>query len=219
MIRFSVKLGEYYIKPSNIKSLNANMKTRSETNKPSFGIISNTAELELYNVTQDVLTILESADNIKDVKVQIFLENTLGYKNSHIKSLLDEYCVYEYEYDRVNKELNISLSDELVSMQDITVSQQSFIDRPNIQARDAVAILISMSVSHGYKFLVDIRNDSEWESLKDTDIDTYNILQNTQINYFIIRNGSLWSAWQDICGLLGLTVYSRKGYIVIERGL
>ena len=194
----------------NLISLNRSITYRGDNKLPSYGIISNTGNLEFNDLDGEIRDYAEQLLLTSDLKVVITLNNTLA--NTH-----EQVGVFEtrdWQYDNDNRSVSVSLKDDLEEWQDIQVEGFEYDPRkPN-------AILTEKSMANLYVWLQDSeRTPSKYKMLSFEDLDgkTQTILTNTTIEYPLLESANLWEQWTKLCEVCGLYIYkNNEGYTVCK---
>ena len=106
-----------------IISISANSFDRSDITRPSYGIISNTGELEFNDFDSEFLNYANQRLLTSDLPVSIFLNNTL-YKTT--RQQIGKFQTRSWNYDNNNKRVSVSLKDDLEEWQDISINGISY---------------------------------------------------------------------------------------------
>lgn len=177
-----------------IISISANSFDRSDITRPSYGIISNTGELEFNDFDSEFLNYANQRLLTSDLPVSIFLNNTL-YK---IRQQIGKFQTRSWNYDNNNKRVSVSLKDDLEEWQDIPIVGISYdpIYNEATSMRSYYGILYSKTPNK-YQML----------PFRELDEKTQLILQETTIQYKILKDGSLWEQWRKLCEVCALYIY------------
>lgn len=193
----------------NLISLNRSIIYRGDNKLPSYGIISNTGNIEFNDLTGEIKDYAEQLLLTSDLKVEIMLNNTLA--NTH-----EQVGVFETEswnYDNDNRSVSVSLKDDLEEWQDIQIEGFGY------DPREPFKVLVSGSMADLYKWLSygrdengNYRTPSKYKlnNFDTLDEKTKLILENTTIKYPILKSGSLWEQWQKLCEVCGLYIYKNN---------
>ena len=185
----------------NLISLTSTIFDRGDYNLPSYGIISNTGNIEFNDLNGEIKDYAEQLLLTSDLKVEINLKDTLTKKEKQI-ALME---TTDWDYDNNNRSVSVSLQDDLVEWQNIYVkgfqynALNPFKDLPNGSMQDLYNWLINF-VPKKYRML----------SFGELDIITQNILASTKIEYPLLKDGTLWEQFVKPCEVCGLYVYKNK---------
>lgn len=181
-----------------IISISANSFDRSDITRPSYGIISNTGELEFNDFDSEFLNYANQRLLTSDLPVSIFLNNTL-YKTT--RQQIGKFQTRSWNYDNNNKRVSVSLKDDLEEWQDISINGISYnpIYNETHSMSDYYRILHSKTPVK-YQML----------TLAELDDKTQLILNDTTIQYEILKDGSLWEQWRKICEVCALYIYKNR---------
>jgi hypothetical protein len=178
----------------NLISIGSSIFDRSDIKRPSYGIISNTGELEFNDYDGEFLNYAEQGLLTSDLPIVIFLNNTL----SKAKQQIATFETREWDYDNDNRSVRVSLKDDLEEWQDITVYKIPYNPTSNS----------SVSLEYYYTWLR-IYTPAKYKMLafKELDAKTQEILKTTVIPYNLLDGGNLWSQWQKVCEVCALYIY------------
>jgi hypothetical protein len=192
----------------NLISLNRSITYRGDNKLPSYGIISNTGNLEFNDLNGEIKDYAEQLLLTSDLKVVITLNNTLA--NAH-----EQVGVFEtetWDYDNDNRSVSVSIKDDLEEWQDIQVQGFSY------DPREPFKIIADGKMSNVYKWLQgqdengNYRTPEKYQMLSFEQLDekTQAILESTTIDYPLLENGTLWEQWQKLCEVCGLYIYKNN---------
>lgn len=187
----------------NLIALNRSITYRGDNKLPSYGIISNTGNLEFNDLDGEIKDYAEQMLLTSDLKVYINLNNTLA--NTH-----EQVGVFEtekWDYDNDNRSVSVSLKDDLEEWQDIQV--QGF----DYDPRDRFKIIAEGKMSNLYKWLQKPTiTPSKYEMLSFEQLDdkTKKILDTTIISYPLLESANLWEQWTKLCEVCGLYIYKNN---------
>lgn len=178
-----------------IISISANSFDRSDITRPSYGIISNTGELEFNDFDSEFLNYANQRLLTSDLPVSIFLNNTL-YKTT--RQQIGKFQTRSWNYDNNNKRVSVSLKDDLEEWQDISINGISYNPIYNE----------TYSMSYYYRIL-HLKTPVKYQMLTFAELDdkTKLILNDTTIQYEILKDGSLWEQWRKLCEVCALYIY------------
>lgn len=178
----------------NLISFRSDIIDRSNVQYPSFGIISNSANLTFADFDEMALDLISQQILHSGIKVQVWLDNTETNTSEQV-------CVMEtreLSYDNNNRQVQLSLKDNLEELQDINIDAINF-DPQSGESRTArwfYEKLIAKTPSR-YNMLLFANLDSK----------TQDVLESTTIQYPLLESGTLWDAWQKLCELCMLHIY------------
>ena len=187
----------------NLISLNRSITYRGDNKLPSYGIISNTGNLEFNDLTGEIKDYAEQMLLTRDLKVVINLNNTL----TKIQEQVGVFETRDWTYDNDNRSVSVSLKDDLEEWQDIQV--QGF----DYDPRKPNAVLRERTMANLYVWLQDkAKTPSKYKMLSFEDLDekTRNILTNTTIEYPLLESANLWEQWTKLCEVCGLYIYKNN---------
>lgn len=184
----------------NLISFEYGIFDRGDINLPSYGILSNTGSIEFNDVDGEVADYAEALLLTSGATVQCFLKDTLSGTETLIANTFTE----TWDYDSNNRQVSVSLKDDLEKWQEISVEGKSYdpYDNKPITAKDI------------YINLVGKTNVAKVQPFMLLDEETKHILENTIIPYDIRNAGTLWEQWQKLCQLCGLYIYKNKNGVI-----
>ena len=194
---------------SNLLSLSSPIKTRSDDQFPSYGIISNASSMEFVDYNGEIKDYAEHLLLNSGATVEVFLLDTLSNRTQKV----GHYFSNEWNYDNDNKSVQLSFKDNLEEWQDINVEEVGYyFDKP-------WSIIKQANMLGVYDYLYS-KTPTKYglthsSSLK---LDVKNILQETPIEYAVIKQGTLWNQWSKLCEVCGLYLYkNEKGKTVLSN--
>jgi hypothetical protein len=170
---------------------------------PSYGIISNVGDVSFNDICGQIAYYAELLILGSDLKVVMMLNDTLSSK-SELMAIME---TQDWNYDNDNMSVSVSLKDDLVEWQDISV------DGINYDPRYPNKVLTNGTMEDLYKWLQDgQRTPSKYQMLpfEELDTSTKGILTNTEIDYPLLKSGSLWEQWTKLCQVCGLYIYKNS---------
>lgn len=190
----------------NLISLNRNIACRADDNLPSYGIKSNTGHIAFKDLDGEIRDYAEHMLLASDLKVNIFVNNTLTKNAEQVAEFETQY----WDYDNDNRTVSVSLKDNLEEWQDISVNGFDY------DPRNPYKVLANGNMADLYKWLWN-KTPKKYQMLAFGDLDetTRNILTSTIIKYPLLKSGTLWSQWHKLCEVCGLYIYkNNKGNTV-----
>jgi hypothetical protein len=195
-------------------SIDSTIFDRGDTKLPSYGIISNTGSIEFNDLNGEIRDYAEQQLLTSDLKVSIFLTNTLTKTRQQVA----DFETQEWDYDKDNRSVSVSLKDDLVEWQDISVEEISFDPSKNETKTfrwlyEHLWFLTSNRTYNG------IQGNGNYNMLNFDELDeqTKDVLDNTYIKYPFLKSGSLWSSWEKLCVACQLHIYKNGRGIVVCR--
>ncbi len=185
----------------NLISLNREIFDRSDIKLPEYGIISNTGSLNFNDLDGEIKDYVSNGYLSNDLKVQITLINTLTKKQEKI----GEFQTDNWDYDNDNRNVSVSLKDDLEEWQDIEIVGIDY------DVRKPFAIISEGKMSNLYIWLYK-KTPSGYEmlSFEELDEETKNVLENTRLEYPILKIDSLWNQWTKLCKVCQLHIYKNN---------
>lgn len=189
----------------NLIAINRSIFDRSDLKLPSWGIISNTGNIEFNDTDGEILDYAEQLLLESGLKCEIKLNNTLVDGASQTIGLFE---TDEWDYDNDNRVVNVSLKDDLQEWQDINVEPISYDPRK----------LEHKPFKWLYEHLWALTNTNyAMLSFDELDSETQAILNNTYTQYPLIESGSLWEQWTKLCEVCQLHIYKNNDGVVVCR--
>lgn len=191
----------------NIISFNRATYDRGDLKLPSFGIISNSANLSFKDLDGEIRDYAEQLLLSSDLKVTVWINNTLTKKSQQI----GEFQTKEWNYDNDNRSVSVSLKDGLEEWQEISVEPIEYFREDTISSQP------EQSFKWFYDILWNITNSNgfKMQTFDDLDTKTKEILNNSYIKYPLLKSGSLWAQWQKLCEVCQLHIYKDDSGIIV----
>lgn len=190
----------------NLVSFDGAITDRESVEYPSYGIISNSANLTFIDNNEQALDLIQQKVLHSSINVSIALSNTTT--NTEEQIALTQ--IRELQYDNDNRQVNLTLKDNLEDWQEINGEAISY-DFDNQGAKP-------FSTLYNHLYGVTIANGFDMQSLDELDEETRAVLDKTTIQYYLLESGSLWDSWQKLCEALHLHIYiNENGKIVCKK--
>ncbi len=181
---------------SNLMDISRTISDRSDFTLPSWGIISNTGDIQFVDLDSEIADYAQMQLLKSGLKVIISVNNTLTHESEHVGTFLTK----DWNYDNYNRVVQVSLEDDLLAWQDITIEGYKYTGQ-EATAKDIYLYLQSRTPS---KY--------EFEPLNDT---TNDKLLSTKLQYPYFSSCSLWEGYQKLCELVGLHIYKNNNNKVV----
>lgn len=195
----------------NLTSISGKIFDRSDINLPSFGIISNSGNIEFNDTDGEILDYIENGWLQEGLEVKMWLTNTLA-NNKQTK--MGTYTTANWSYDNDNRSVSVSLVDNLVEWQDIHIEGFSY------DPRNPNKVLANKTMKDLYQWLrgqtpTKYRDTMKFFSELDTDTQTH--LSSIVIEYPYLESANLWSQWNKFCQATQTHIYKDyEGNIVCK---
>ena len=185
----------------NLISFSRSIFDRSDHKRPSYGIISNTGNIEFNDLNGEIADYAEQLLLTSDLSVVAHLNNTLAKTSEKI----GVFETREWDYDNDNRSVSVSLKDDLEEWQDISVEGFSY------DPRKPFNILENGTMADLYRWLYNA-TPSKYKmlSLAELDEQTRTILGSTSIRYPLLESATLWRQWQKLCEVCALYIYKNN---------
>lgn len=177
-----------------IISISSKIFDRSDITRPSYGIISNTGELEFNDFNSEFLNYANQRLLTSDLPVSIFLNNTLYKTNQQI----GKFQTRSWNYDNNNKRVSVSLKDDLEEWQDITIGKIEY------DVRKSGKVNLETFYDYIYSKTPTKYNMMPFSELSPL---TQSVLKNTYVNYKMLYSGNLWRQWNKLCQVSQSHIY------------
>ncbi len=188
----------------NLISISRSIFDRSDLKLPSFGIISNTGNIEFNDTDGEIRDYAEQLILESGLKCEMFLNNTLANAQERIGLFETD----EWDYDNDNRVVSVSLKDDLEEWQDINVAPIDYDPR----------VIEHKSFKWLYEYLWSLTKENyDMLAFDELDTDTQDILQNTYTQYPLLESGSLWQQWTKLCEVCQLHIYKNNDGVVVCR--
>lgn len=172
----------------NILSMKTTTFDRENISMPSFGVRSNSSSIEFRDLDGEIADYAAMNALTKDLRVEMFIKDTLSKKEQKVATAYTE----DWNYDSNNRTVSVSTTDGLEDWQSINVSRIDIDIRENNQT-DMVWL---------YEHLREIANAKsrvKVASVDELDAKTVDALRNVKIEYPVLDECSLWSAFSKLC--------------------
>ena len=190
-----IQLAPIKLDYNKIVSITASIFDRSDFKKPSYGIISNSGQMEFIDYDNKFLNYLKKGLLRPDLDVYIYLNNTSTGSQKQIAKFKSS------SWDYNNKTVRVSLKDDLEEWQDINIGGIDFDPRN----------LVEQNLEYYYNFLFD-KTPTKYNmiSFDELNASTKDILSNTYIKYTLLKSGSLWAQWTKLCKVSQSHIYKNN---------
>lgn len=191
----------------NLISLERTIYDRADLKLPSFGIISNTGNIEFNDTNGEVRDYAEQLLLDSGLKCEIKLNNTLVNGASQTVAVME---TDQWNYDNDSKVVSVSLKDDLEEWQEINVGAINY-DPRNLEHKPFKWLyehLWEITTANGnYNML----------SINELDEDTQAVLNNTYTQYPLLESGSLWEQLTKLCEVCQLHIYKNNNGVIVCR--
>ena len=187
----------------NMVILNRSLFDRPNTKLPEYGIISNSGSVDFKDLNGEIQDYLINSSKIKNLDIEITLKNTLNKKSEKVGL----FKTRNWNYDSDNRSVSVSLKDDLEEWQDISVGGLDY------DPRNSYQYIADGKMSSLYKWLQQPAiTPTKYQMLPFNELDnqTQSILENTVLQYPMLKNGSLWEQWRKLCEVCGLYIYKNN---------
>ncbi len=178
-------------------SINFKRMMRGDQTMPSWGIISNSGNIEFNDLNQHIQEYIKKEMIKQNLKCRINLNNTLTMSSKQLATMYTD----KWEYDNDSRVVNVSIKDDLEEWQEILVDEISY-DPDSQRAKSFAELYIILKEATPSKF--------NMLNIDDLDPDTQYILANTYCKYPLLNAGTLWSSWEKLCQACQLYIYKNS---------
>ena len=184
---------------SNLLSLDRKIIDRSDIKLPSYGVISNSGQMSFIDKNKRFLGYANNGVLVSGIPIEIYLTDTLSKKSE----LVGSFYSNSWNYDNNNREVSVSLKDDLEEWQDIQV------ERINYDPRDPDKVFRTMADL--YNVLLKLTPDKyKMLSFNYLDDVTKRQLERIAIPYPLLESGSLWAQWDKLCQVCRLHIHKNN---------
>lgn len=174
---------------------------RGDKSLPSYGIISNTGNINFIDVDGEIKDYSEQEILKSGLNVTIYLNDSL----TKVKETIAIFKTATWNYDTDNRYVSLTVKDDLEEWQEITVNGINY--DPSSPK--------SMTFKDIYEHLYN-QTPIRFNMLRFNDLDekTKEVLQNSVVQYPTMNNGTLWNLWNKVCQACLLHIYKYNGRTV-----
>lgn len=191
----------------NLISISRSIFDRSDLKLPSFGIISNTGDIEFNDIDGEIRDYAEQLLLQSGLSCEIKLNNTLVDGASETIGLFE---TDQWNYENDSRVVSVSIKDDLEEWQDINVAEINY-DPRNLESKP-----FKWLYEHLWA-ITTANNNYNMLSFEELDTDTRGVLQNTYIQYPFLEIGSLWQQWTKLCQVCQLHIYKNNDGVIVCR--
>lgn len=190
---------------TNLLDFERTIMDRSDIERPSYGIISNTGSLSFIDKDGEVADYISQQLVSSENVITAYLENTA----TGAKEQIAYFNTQSWSYNNSQSLVNVSLKDDLEEWQDINIPEIYF-DLKSQQSK---------TLKYFYDYLYE-KTPEKYKMLSFDKLDekTKDILQNTIIRYPYLEKGSLWRQWSKLCEVAQLHIYKKNDITICVYG-
>lgn len=182
----------------NLISIESEVKDRADIDKPSFGIISTGGSLSFKDNSSRFLNYANAGLLTEGIGITLSFENTV----KKTKNQVGLYYTTDWDYDNDSRSVSVSFKDDLEEWQDIQVNGFDY------DPRNPFKVIAEGKMSNVYRWLYNVTPTKyKMISFDGLDEKTRTILEETKLQYPLLKNGTLWSQWSKLCEVCGLRIY------------
>lgn len=179
------------VNKSSLQSLERNLSSSSSCKEPSYGVISNNAQLTVLDIDGRIKSLIEDGMLNSTLHVEIRLVDTL----SDVSDPVLKYDASEFSYDNNNLTLSVSMTDGLEALQDKDIGYIA------VDKNTSLARTIQEFVPYSVAITV-------------IDEELYNIYSSKDYVY----SGTVWDNLNQLCNSNCIKAYvNERGYFVFRK--
>lgn len=186
----------------NMTGIDFSIMERSDTSKPSWGIISNSGTLNFNDIDAEVKDYAEQLLLVDGLDVTILLNDALA----GINQVIGRFNTNSWNYDKYNRTVSVNIKDDLEEWQDINVAALNYVP----------TISLSQSLKYFYEYLYS-KTPAKYNmfAFDELDATTKDVLTNTIVQYPYLESKNLWGEWEKLCQASQAYIYKNgKGRTV-----
>lgn len=190
----------YTVDSRNMSDINIETSSVGDTETPYYGVFSNTGEINFIDTTDEVRTYAENLLLKSGLSVEIFVNNTVTQAQKRVAV----YSTSDWNYKTYNKNVTVTLHDNLEDWQDIYVAgfNYDYLKKTTWTAKQFYEYLYEQTPS---KY--------NMQTYSQLDTETQNHLAEIIVQYPYLESGTLWQQWDKLCNLAQLHIYSSGNII------
>lgn len=179
---------------NNLLSFNSDIYDRTNVQQPSYGIVSNSANLSFSDLDEQTLDLINQRILHSGIQADVWLDNS----DSNTQEQVCSMAIKELSYDNDNRQVQVSLRDSLEEWQYIPIEPIYY--NP-LLGEEKTAKWV-------YQYLYN-KTPKKYgmQSFEELDTHTQEILENTTIKYPVLKADNLWNNWNKLCDLCLLHIY------------
>lgn len=194
------------IDKNNLLSFNTDILNRGDIKYPSYGIISNSANLDVADLDEHILDLIRQRVLHSKISVEVWLNDS----DSNSQEPICVMQTRELTYDNDNRKVQISLKDNLEEWQEIAVPA-IYYDPVDGEPLDGKRLYLDLSKATPSKY-----NMLTFDEL---DGKTKGKIAETTFEYPVLDADTLWNEWQKFCEICKLYIYvDYRGKTVCKYG-
>lgn len=199
-------IGTFEINKENLVSFSSDILDRTNTEYPSYGLISNSANLTCIDFGGDMFELITQKILYSGSIVDIYLDNNVANTEEQICSMV----VQRLQYNNANNQVSMQLKDNLENWQEINVEAEYYV--PTVSSSKTAKYFYN----YLYKKTLALGNYNIL-AFNQLNSNVQDILDNTTIEYPILESSNLWEEWDKLCQLCFLHMYiDNTNTVVVE---
>lgn len=166
-----------------IESVNSEIKTKFNPNRPLFGISAGTGVVTFKDVNQKFIYYSRQGLLTPNKDIEIYIKDTISDK----QQIVGKWMSKEWQYDSDNMTVSVSLKDNIE-------------DLSNVETQGSLPYLDANKIKYGNEILDFLKSlTPEKFAFETTSSEMSSILSNIYFNLPYIPKGNLWSLYQEFC--------------------
>ena len=179
---------DIYIDPTNLISLSRTITDRADYKLPSYGIISNSCEIEFRDLYGAILNKIEQNLIVQGLTLTLYM-NCMK-EDTTLQQQIGEYQAESWNYDEDSRMVNVTFKDNLEEWQNINVEAIEY--NPN----DTSEKTLQWFYEELHRLTPTKHNMKRFNELEPA---TQERLELIKIKYPLLYSGSLWQQWTKMC--------------------
>lgn len=200
LIDYSVgTTSNFVVDRKNLLSLSSTSIGRDDKSKPSFGIVSNSSKVEFKDTDGTLYKYAHKGVLTKNLKVETFVYDTLTKHEQLVSTMFTD----NWDYNSDTSSFTVQTTDGLTDWQEIIFPRLSIDPRKNN----------TTNMVYIYGLLAEFANANSRVKVADfanLDGKTQRVLQETNLLYPILHEGSLWEQFTKLCVACRLHIYANE---------
>lgn len=184
---------------TNLQSIEYEHMDRADTSLPSYGVISNYGTISFVDHNGEIKDYAEQLLLKEGLNTEIFVKNT----NNYARNVLATAYTDKWTYDNLNKQVTVTLKDDLEEWQSINIERLNYDPRKSEE-----------NIKTGqwfYEYLWDLTPKKyNMLSFEELPLSTRLFLQYNTVKYPLLESSTLWSAWDKFCKVFLCKIYKTK---------
>lgn len=192
----------------NLLSIERSIFERKDIDMPSWGIVSNSGNISFADSDGSIKKLADERKLKSGMKVEMFLNNT----TLKTQQPVGVFFTNGWDYDATNKEVKVSLQDELQLWQSFSISNIEYDaskskEEQMLNGKGVYDAILSEMQKSGYDI-------SKFEEL---DANTLSHLKRFTLPYPYFEAQTFWSVWTNFCVAMQLHIYINNNAKIVVK--